>query len=58
MCSGRSIGTGWVLFETRFEAEMAKTEYHGVKLDGQAMDIYFSDEVPGSSIKKLSSGIS
>lgn len=59
LCSGRSLGSGWVVFETRVEAEAAKKEYHGVKLDEQPMEIAFADATygGGAPLTKLSSGI-
>ncbi|GLI63760.1 hypothetical protein VaNZ11_006834 [Volvox africanus] len=56
--SGRSLGSGWVVFETRAEAEAAHKEYNGVKLDGNAMKITLADGPSGPSLTKLSSGIS
>ncbi|KAG2449350.1 hypothetical protein HYH02_005505 [Chlamydomonas schloesseri] len=58
--SGRSVGTGFVVFETRAEAVAAKKEYNGVKLDGQAMEILFAEEAAGGAgggVQRLSSGI-
>lgn len=55
--SGRSLGTGYVVFETREEAERAKAEYDGVALDGQSMAIYLAEEAGAGGITQLSSGI-
>ncbi|KAG2433361.1 hypothetical protein HXX76_008423 [Chlamydomonas incerta] len=59
--SGRSLGSGFVVFESRPEAVAAKKDYNGVKLDGQAMEILFAEEIVGgggpSGVQRLSSGI-
>ncbi|KXZ43947.1 hypothetical protein GPECTOR_77g43 [Gonium pectorale] len=57
--SGRSVGTGYVEFATRAEAEKAKKEYDGVMLDNQPMEILFGDQdrAAGGVPKKLASGI-
>ncbi len=57
MCRGRSQETAYVEFATREEAERARDEYNGVKLDNKAMDIVFSEEALPPGTRMLSSGL-
>lgn len=57
--SGRSVGTGWVVFESREEALNAKKQYNNMLLDDKPMVLKLADEVVGAGplAGRLSSGL-
>lgn len=59
MRSDRSLGTGFVVFESRQEAVAAKKQYDGMLLDEKPMVLKLADEVAASSgmLVQLSSGL-